>query len=179
MENASKALLMAGGILIALLIIALLVYSFGSMNSYFTEDEKEQEAEQLEVFNKQYEAYHKKLLRGTEVISVVNKVLDNNKKYEKTEPNYMMTVEFEMKEGFVYKKDNATGKNEKVDNVTFKVGQTYNQNSINEIKQSTDAFNDFKRRIFDCVEVKYHKTTGRVNYMKFIERKMNNYEIDY
>ena len=113
------------------------------------------------------------------MISVVNKVLDNNKKYEKTEPNYMMTVEFEMKEGFVYKKDNATGKNEKVDNVTFKVGQTYNQNSINEIKQSTDAFNDFKRRIFDCVEVKYHKTTGRVNYMKFIERKMNNYEIDY
>ncbi len=179
MENASKALLIAGGILIALLIIGLLVYSFGSMSGYFASEEAKEEAEQLEAFNKQYEAYHKKLLRGTEVISVVNKVLDNNKKYENTEPNYMMTVEFEMKEGFVYKKDNTTGTNKKVDNVTFKVGQTYNQNSLIEIKQSTDAFNDFKRRVFDCVDVKYHKTTGRVNYMKFVERKMNNYEIDY
>lgn len=179
MENASKALLMAGGILIALLIVALLVYSFGSMSSYFTQNEKEQEAEQLEAFNKQYEAYHKKLLRGTEVISVVNKALDNNEKYGPNgynEPNYMINVEFEMKEAMVYKKDkNENGEQQIVgtQDVKFDVGKRYNITTFSSIRNNQDAFTDFKRRVFDCVEVRYNKITGRVNYMRFEERKIN------
>ena len=80
MENASKALLMAGGVLIAILIIALLVYSFGTMGGYFDTENKEELAKQLKVFNDQYEVYNRKLLRGVDVISVINKVLDNNQK---------------------------------------------------------------------------------------------------
>ena len=181
MENASKALLMAGGILIALLIIVKLVYSFGVMGGYFDTENSKQQAEQLKIFNEQYEAYNRKLLRGVDVISVINKVLDNNQKYgpdEYDEPNYLMQIEFEMLEGAVYQKDKQSGKNQKVDSVTFKTGINYNQNSISEIKQSSEAFNDLKRRIFDCVEVRYHKETGRVNYIKFIERKID-YTQDY
>lgn len=179
MENASKALLIAGGILIALLIIALLVYSFGSMSGYFSSEETKEEAEQLEAFNKQYEAYQRKLLRGTDIISVINKISDNNEKYGPNgynEPNYIINVEFEMKEAMVYKKvRNENGKQEIVgtEDATFEVGKRYNLTTFSSIRNNSDAFTDFKRRVFDCVDIGYNKTTGRVNYMRFEERKIN------
>lgn len=160
MENASKALLMAGGVLIAVLIIALLVYSFGSMSGYFKEEREVEKTEQLTAFNNQFESYNRKLLRGTDVVSVINKVLDNNKRYE-DEEEYKMSMEFEMVE--------AT-------DAFFKVGERYNENSFGKIKNNSEAFTDFKRRVFDCIDVQYNKTTGRVNYMRFKERKLNNYE---
>lgn len=173
MENASKALLMAGGILIALLILVLLVYSFGTMSGFFNSEEKKEEAEQLKLFNDQYEAYNRKLLRGTDIVSVMNKVLSNNKKYGPDgydEPNYMMNMEFVMVEELAYEEN---GNAEEF----FKTGDNnpYNLENFTEIKNDSEAFTDFKRRIFDCVEVKYNKETGRVNYMKFKERKLDNY----
>lgn len=159
MENASKALLIAGGILIALLIIALLVYSFGSMSGYFSSEETKEEAEQLEAFNKQYEAYQRKLLRGTDVVSVINKVLDNNDKYGPdgyNEPNYIIEVKIEI--------------NETVGNLV--AGNTYSIAEYIRMKQDKSNFDDFKRKIFDCKEIKYHSTTGRVNYISFTERKV-------
>lgn len=155
MENASKALLIAGGILIALLIIALLVYSFGSMGGYFSSEEAKEEAEQLEAFNKQYEAYQRKLLRGTDVVSVINKMLDNNKKYENIEPNYIMTVSLEIKET--------------VGNLTQ--GNTYSIDDYLKMRQDEENFIEFKRKIFDCKEIQYHTTTGRVTHIVFTERK--------
>lgn len=159
MENASKALLIAGGILIALLIIALLVYSFGSMSGYFSSEETKEEAEQLEAFNRQYEAYQRKLLRGTDVVSVINKVLDNNDKYGPNgynEPNYIIEVKIEI--------------NETVGNLV--AGNTYSIAEYIRMKQDKSNFDDFKRKIFDCKEIKYSSTTGRVNYISFTERKV-------
>lgn len=169
MENASKALLIAGGVLISLLIMGLLVYMFANIGGYFNTEEEIEKTEQLVAFNNQFESYNRNLLRGTDVVSMINKALDNNKKYGPTgqnESNYLMQIEFEMKEGLVYKKDGTNA------SVTFKVGQRYNLNSFPTIKNNEDAFTDFKRRIFDCKEIRYHATTGRVNYMLFIERKM-------
>lgn len=145
------------------------------MNGYFEEEQLKEKTEQLVAFNNQFEAYNRKLLRGTDVISVINKVLDNNKKYGKNgynEENYLMQVEFEMKEEIVYVEGNRQA------NVTFEVGKSYTVDSFSSIKNNEYAFTDFKRRIFDCVEVKYSKITGRINYMKFTERKMtqNEYE---
>ena len=177
MENASKAILIAGGILIAVIIIGVLAYSFFSTSGYFREEQIAEKAEQLTAFNQQFESYHRKLLRGADVISILNKVIDHNKKYE-DEANSEMKAEFEMKEAAVYQKD-SNGKNQKVNTVSFEVGRIYNQNAINEIKQSKEAFDDFKRRIFDCTEIKYNKQTGRVNYIKFVERKLDNYGDDY
>lgn len=176
MENASKALLIAGGILIALLVIALVVYSFGSMSGFFTNEEKKEEAEQLKAFNDQYEAYNRKLLRGTDIVSVMNKVLDNNKKYgtnEYDEPEYIMNMEFKMKEEMVYKKVKTEDGKEVIvgtEDIKFDTGITYTQNDFASIKNNKDAFTDFKRRVFDCVKVEYNKNTGRVNYMLFEER---------
>ncbi len=173
MENASKALLIAGGVLMALLIIGTLVYSYRSVGEYFAESENIKLTEQLSAFNNQYESYHRNLLRGTEVISVINKAIDNNNRYS-DEPNYNVQIEFEMVEKLVYKKDGTTSTG-----VNFEVGKRYNLTSFTQIKQNTDAFTDFKRRIFDCKYVGYNSDTGRVNYMLFIERKLDEDEYIY
>ncbi len=157
MENASKALLMAGGVLIAILIIAILVYSFGTMGGYFDTENAEKQAEQLKIFNDQYEVYNRKLLRGVDVISVINKVLDNNQKYgpsEYDEPNYLMQVELEIKE--------TVGNLQK--------GNTYLLEDYIKMRQNTENFTDFKRKVFDCKEIQYNRETGRVNYICFTER---------
>jgi len=79
MENASKAILIAGGILFAMIIVALLLYLFNSMNLMGQADEDRKAAQQLAKFNAEYEAYNKKLMYGTDVITVINKAIDNNK----------------------------------------------------------------------------------------------------
>lgn len=188
MENASKALYIAGGVLISILILSALVMMWGNTSTMFNSQEKVKASEQVQAFNTEYESFNKKLLRGTEVISVINRVENNNRTYangkipltraikqnEMEDPGYYMNVEFEMKEAIIYTKLNGKGK---PTNKEFEVGKTYSMNDFFEnIKNDSDAFTDFKRRIFDCTETKYNSKTGRINYMKFVERKMTDNE---
>lgn len=73
MENASKALLMAGGILIAILIIALLVRSFTTVRTFQIERLSEEEQAQLLAFNEQYTKYLGQYVYGTDVATLDNK----------------------------------------------------------------------------------------------------------
>lgn len=91
MENASKALLMAGGILLAMMILALLVYVATSMSSMAGSQDRRIEAKQLEDFNKTYEAYNKTRMYGTDIITVVNKAEDYNTKND-TEEQYKINI---------------------------------------------------------------------------------------
>ena len=72
MENASKALLIAGGVLIAILIVSVLVVTLNILNSNQRTREKALATEQLAEFNQKYEAYNKKALRGTDIITIKN-----------------------------------------------------------------------------------------------------------
>lgn len=166
MENASKALTMAGGILIAILTISLFIYMFTSMSGIFQSEDEVKRIQEIEEYNKQYESYNRKLLRGTDVISLINKAISSNTKYEGVE-EYYVDIEFIMKEEMVYTSDGTTSST-----VKFKVDQTYNITSFNSIKNNKEAFNDFKRRIFDCTKVEYNDL-GRICKMKFTERKID------
>lgn len=165
MENASKALMMAGGILIALLIITLLVIMFTSMSDIFKSEDEIKRIEEIEAYNKEYESYNRKLLRGADIISLMNKAISNNKKYDNLE-EYRMQIEFIMKEELIYTKtgNSNTGK--------FEVGKPYNIELFASIKNNTEAFNDFKRRVFDCTGTEYNGF-GRICKMKFTERKVD------
>lgn len=77
MENASKALLIAGTILISLLVIGALVFVYRDITSAKRADEEALKTQQLEEFNKQFTSYERKLY-GTELISLVNKMIDYN-----------------------------------------------------------------------------------------------------
>lgn len=86
MENASKALLMAGGILIALLVIGALVLMFNQVGSYEKAQEASKKNSQIADFNKEFERYlDDKGITGADVISLINKVLDYNEKTVKAE----------------------------------------------------------------------------------------------
>ena len=89
MENASEALLIAGGILLGILTITLLVYMFGNLSNMESADMARVEQERLNAWNAEWEAYNKRLLYGTEVLTVINKAEQNNHEYECSEEYYV------------------------------------------------------------------------------------------
>ena len=105
MENASKALMMAGGILIALLIISALILMFNQIGDYEKGKSSSEKNSQLLDFNKEFTKYTYDDIKGYELISVINKAIDFNKKpaignsvdYEKN-----ITININM-EGFIEK----------------------------------------------------------------------------
>lgn len=70
MENASKALLIAGGVLIAIILIGLLLTGFTIIRSNENANVKALATKELKEFNQKFEAYNKKALYGTDVITV-------------------------------------------------------------------------------------------------------------
>ena len=96
MENASKALVMAGGILIAIMVLATLMFMVQNTASYKSEMEEQQMLQQITNFNKEYESYQKSLLRGTELITVINKAIANNTKYEEQDKVYDINIKFKL-----------------------------------------------------------------------------------
>lgn len=108
MENASKALIIAGGILLSMIVISLFFYMFGNMSTLVQRTEKDTTQEETVDFNKGFEAYNKKIMYGADIISVFNKATDNNIKYK-------ATVDNENQEYFIniiinFKKDLGTRK---------------------------------------------------------------------
>lgn len=85
MENASKALIMAGGILIALMILGSLVLLFSNLQDYQNKTDASTKQSQIAKFNSQFEPYNKDNLTLMELKSVYNKIISNNKKYPEYE----------------------------------------------------------------------------------------------
>ncbi len=81
MENMAKALQIAGGVLLAVIILALVVYSFRQFGILPQQQDESMTAEQLAKFNKEYEVYNKSEMYGVDVISCLNKVQNYNEKY--------------------------------------------------------------------------------------------------
>ena len=91
MENASKALLIIGAVLIAIIVITGLIYLTKALGDFAGTSEEAKEQAEIAKFNKQFEAYNKERLYGTDIISIVNKADENNEKYnvENTNPFYI------------------------------------------------------------------------------------------
>ena len=100
MENATKALLIAGGVLIGIIILAALIYAYTSFTRVAAENEQAKATEQLAEFNKPYTSYEGKILRGAEVISVVNRAVSDNRKLLNNEKiNVFLKIEYTQKPG--------------------------------------------------------------------------------
>ena len=78
MENAAKALEMAGGILIAILVITMFTYMFNNLSENQAVQTYNAETDKLKAFNAKYLAYDKSILYGADIISVINQALSNN-----------------------------------------------------------------------------------------------------
>lgn len=146
MENASKALLMAAGVLIGLLVLTSLMFMYNHLKSLPKTQEEILEAEQLVEFNKQYESYNRENLRGTDVISVINKAIDNNKKYDAkdTSDAYYVNVTFILTHELTQKTEMYTydGKNWNKENEYSSNGISFSAKGYS-LNENLEAIKDF------------------------------------
>jgi len=80
MENASKALIIAGGVLIGIMVLSLLSYVFLNGGSFSNEQYKQIEKSQLQAYNLEFEKYMRKDLNASDILTVINKAKDINEK---------------------------------------------------------------------------------------------------
>ena len=78
MENATKALLIAGSVFLALLVISALMLVLNSINDYQYGKEKDTLTKQTVEFNNLYLSYNRTKVRGTDMVSLMNRVIDYN-----------------------------------------------------------------------------------------------------
>lgn len=81
MEHANKAIMMAFGMIVAVMILGTIVFVFTRLKALPTQDDEIESIEQRRLFNQEYEVYDKKIMYGVDVISVLNKAQSNNEKY--------------------------------------------------------------------------------------------------
>ncbi len=175
MENAAKAIIISGGIFFAIALLTFGVYTYTSLNRLANEQDAQTEQQQLVNFNKSYEAYNKSIMYGTDLISVINKANDNNTLYD--DDTYKITITFEIKTTNIYAYDQDEG--ERINQgeiIKFETIYTNDDYKESVIANNSNAFDDFKRRLFKCTGVGYSNVTGRINSMSFVEVPLNDYE---
>ena len=113
--------------MLAIIIIAVLMYVVQNAASFKKTEQERETAEQVTKFNMEYESYQKSLLRGTELVSIINKAIANNKKYEDNDKVYDIDIQFKLKtpikETIVTIEDGKKKKTE--EKVTFGEAKTY------------------------------------------------------
>ena len=186
MENATKALLMAGAVLIAIIIISLLVRTYGNMGQFQRQQLSVEEAEKLEAYNKEYTKYLNQYVYGTEVITVINKVLSSD---------YDIKVTMKFEDDYTYQKPTYKNGKKTKKTVTVKSGKDLTITNDDEeymgiaIDDKSASFGSsvenedgdtivtgLKNKAFKCVEIGYDNSTGRVNKIRFEEKQYGDIE---
>lgn len=103
MENASKALLIAAGMLIALMILVLLVMVYNQISSYYKQNSEITANQQLAEFNKKFENYDGREIRGSDLISIMNMIMDYN--HRESEQKWYQEIKLEINIGTKFTKD--------------------------------------------------------------------------
>ena len=83
MENASKALLIAASILIAIILIAVAVKTINSTQGTTDSLEQTMSATEVEMFNNKYTKFVGSNKTSSEVIALVNQLIVNNSRNER------------------------------------------------------------------------------------------------
>lgn len=184
MENTTKALGIAGGVLLAMLVVGLLIFGWTRMTSYQIQKEKATKLEQVADFNKEYESYNKNVIRGYQLVSLANLANDTNRRYSDTEgftpiTAYVMLSIDPDSSGYIagtntYNKNARlpgassltakTVKNRPTKNKYFDLLSYVNDyfDSTGSDSMSNDDKKQFKELYFECTNVEYDETTGRV-----------------
>lgn len=180
MENASKALIMAGGILIALLVIGALVLMFNQLSYYQRTETDSEKTQQLADFNKEYLKYTYDDIKGYELISLVNKVIDYNIKEEvENSVDYTKKItvvinmkEFKSKYGVknitsLFTKDTYTINNSNTifsaDLNNFRsMENTYTLSAMNKLSANYDTLKQAKAENQNSYETKIKEIVGKV-----------------
>lgn len=151
MENATKALIMAGGILIAILIMSSFVLFFGDLNKYEKSKTDATIQEQVVKFNNVYTAYDRDNITLNEIKSLYNKIASNNKRASEGDREYY-TIYSNIKD---LCKNQPTNVDDQIDITTINFKELDERLKNNKYK-------------FKCEEILFENDGGRVKKMKFI-----------
>lgn len=180
MENASKALIMAGEILIALLVIGALVLMFNQLSYYQRTETDSEKTQQLADFNKEYLKYTYDDIKGYELISLVNKVIDYNIKENvgnSVDYTKKITVDINMKSfkskygvrnvTSLFTKDTYTINNSNTifsaDLNNFRsMENTYTLSAMNKLSANYDTLKQAKAENQNSYETKIKEIVGKV-----------------
>lgn len=144
MENATKALSIAGAILITIIVLALGVQVYNGIRQMPMSEEERKEAEEIEKFNSKFNVYNNKPLYQAEFKSVINKIVDNNTLVGQDRRVSMVNARVEMSDGTTY------------EDLTY----------IQENLVKSDTLSHF----WKCTKIEYDEN-GRVSKMTFKEVK--------
>lgn len=199
MENASKALAIAGGILLALLVLWTLVHMVQNAGELKRQEVSEERQKQILEFNKEYESFDKKLMRGTDVITALNmannynskNAWDFNKNGGKGDWDDSLKIKATVKLGKneinINKEDLSKMINDEIKRIydnahlelpdekkdyTMAANTEYKAEEaayIAVILDENNALKEFKRKFFKCTGIGYSNTTGLVNKISFKE----------
>lgn len=158
MENASKALLIAAGVLIAMMIAGILVYSRVEWGEYQEAQDKAKLMEQTAEFNQKFESYNKKVITGFQMISLTNLVNDYNTSVKNTGyEEIVLDVKW-----FDLIENQGASRNLKPispEDIAAFGNQDYDTNQKKK----------FKQKYFTCKGIEYDSSTGRVKKMSYDE----------
>lgn len=149
MENASKALLMAAGVLIGVLILSLAVFLFMDFGATSKGIYSEVQSNQLTQYNAQYTVYSGRTdITVYEIVSVINLAKQNNqdyKDYSNFENDYQVVVKVS--------------------------GTDYTQKDSNEVQNLLESRNKVDNEgnleyTFSCDDISYHPN-GKVSIICF------------
>lgn len=113
MENASKALLMAGGILLGILILALMITLFESSRSLSNSYDETKQAEAIQQFNVNFTKYLGQELNIHQVVTICNFAVESGIKsddilgfktkdqIDNNNKKYKITIKGYSKEGYI------------------------------------------------------------------------------
>ena len=153
MENASNALVMAGGILIAVMIISLAVFTFRGSAQFAENFERTSEDTNLEIFNRKFEIYEARDdLTIQDIVTVTNLAKDiNMKNGESKNSIYYIQVILE-----------GGGYNNKKNFEELSQSELYDEMKNLSFKNNTNT----EVQKFSC-SLQYNDKTNRVNVVKF------------
>ena len=78
MENASKALLIAGAILICILLIAVAMYIYNSANATIKSAGSKMSQQEKDIYNANIQSYVNNGVKGSEVKSMIDSIISQN-----------------------------------------------------------------------------------------------------
>lgn len=180
MENATYALRIAAGVLIALMVTSLLMFGFNRINRYKKQEEISKKDEQTVEFNKEFESYNKRVVTGYELISLANYTNDINERYQETDGFTVVKIYIiMMKDANLVNSDGTsanyikrTNGEKTYDLIDFvKNGLNLTDTSKKEYRNNQTSF---KKLYFDCNNVEYDDNNGRVCEMDFNQIKRIN-----
>lgn len=139
---------MKKAIILILVLIFIMIISF--LSAYNT---LKSEKDSIQKFNSEYETYYNKEIYGTELATIINKVINNNVIYniqKDSENNYI--------------DDNVNSI--KMDIYIIDADTVYQVERIYSLK--TERFiENFNSAKFKCTKIEYHAQSNKVKYLYF------------